>query len=122
MQGVAYFVYGEKLDTFDKTDLKLKEFIEVSMDSSDSISDVVTALPLIKLFPSKRHRNYVRVVNRIHGLGMYVIHSLAVPGLYNTGKEILDRRYEMIKDEIASGTVDETKAVGEFIILTLVSL
>lgn len=33
--------------------------------------------------------------------------------LFCAGKEILDRRYEMIKDDIARGTVDETKAVGE---------
>lgn len=64
-------MYGEKFDTFNMLDLKLKEFIETSRDMSDSISDVVTALPLIKLFPSKRHRNYMRVVNRIHGLGKW---------------------------------------------------
>lgn len=29
-----------------------------------------------------------------------------------TGKQILDRRYEELKDAISSGTVDETKAVG----------
>lgn len=32
---------------------------------------------------------------------------------YIIGKQILDRRYEQIKDDIARGDVDETKAVGK---------
>ena len=36
---------------------------------------------------------------------------------FDEGKKILDRRYNEIKDAISSGHVDETKPVGEIVII-----
>lgn len=33
----------------------------------------------------------------------------------HAGKQILAQRYDEVKDAISTGTVDETKAVGEYI-------
>lgn len=90
-------MYGEKIKIYSGADPIQKEFMEAGLDSLHSVPKIMMALPIYKLYPTKAARDYERVVRRLH----------------RAGKQLLDRRYEEIKDAISSGTVDETKPVGE---------
>lgn len=113
-------MYGEKVDIYSGNDPSQKEFLEAGLDYLRNMN-IALDLPLYRIYPTKAFRKYKEIVKRLHEAGefhVFIISFLTGTCIINyTGKQILNRRYEEIKDAISSGTVDETKAVGKLVFL-----
>ena len=111
--GVSYFVFNEKLDVYGSEN-QHKEFKELAIQFIENQTTVHLALPLYKIYPTKAYTDFLKVTRAVHQKGKCLyLHILKIFMIIIIGKEILKKRHEQIKDAIASGTVDETKAVGK---------
>ena len=69
LKGVSYFVYGEKINVYSGTDSIQQEFIDAGLSYIRSVSDIVYALPLYKLYPTKAYKDYEKGVRRMQRAG-----------------------------------------------------
>ena len=72
--GVSYFVYGEKIDIYSGADSIQQEFIDAGVNYIRSAAEIVYALPLYKLYPTKAYKDYEKSVRRMQRAGMANIH------------------------------------------------
>lgn len=67
--GVSYLVYGEKIDTFSTSDPEHHDFIEAATHFLQSFPAVMSGPILVKMFPSRRYRDYMKAAKKMHQLG-----------------------------------------------------
>ena len=72
LKGVSYFVYGEKIDIYSGADSIQQEFIDAGVNYIRSAADIVYALPLYKLYPTKAYKDYEKIVRRLQRAGMVI--------------------------------------------------
>ena len=91
--------------------------MELAVRFIENLSKIGLALPLYRIYPTKAYTDFVKVTRAVHQKGKCLYLDILIVTLkvfmIIIGKEILKKRHEVIKDAIASGTVDETKAVGK---------
>ena len=92
--------------------------MELAIQFIESILTIAFALPLYRIYPTKAYTDFLKLTRAVHQKGKCLyLHIIMVTVkifmITVIGKEILKKRHEQIKDAIASGTVDETKAVGK---------
>ena len=112
---MSFFVYNENIDIYTGSDPAQKEFMEAGVDYIQSIPMIMAALPIYRLYKDKTYKEYEKILRRVQKAGI-LSHTLILQAkntfVIITGREILNRRFEAIKESIASGTVDETKTLG----------
>ena len=112
-------MYGEKINVYSGADPFQQEFINAGLNYVRAVVNIVNALPFYKLYPTKAYKDYESTMRRMQMAGMacILISKYAILQLY-LGKQILQRQSEEIKEAVAAGIVDETKAVGGHFIIT----
>ena len=83
-------MYTEGDADFEEAKEAGESFVSCSMN-------MLMALPLYKIFPTKIYRTYVSNVSRMQKIG----------------RKILKKKYSDLKDVIEAGSIDESKVAGE---------
>ena len=96
LKGISYVVFNEDINVFSTEDPHVAAFIKASQNFVESLSAISAALPIFKIYPTKKYKFYVTSVQNMHEIG----------------RNLLKRHFDKVKAAIQVGSVDETVTVG----------
>ena len=96
LKGVTYVVFDEQIDVFSGRDARTEEFVKASLDFIESLGLIAGAIPVYKIFPTKRYKFYVTSQQNIRKLG----------------RNLIKHRFDKLSEACQQGTLGETSTVG----------
>ena len=96
LKGVSFVVFDEKFDVFSGRDARALEFVNASLNFIESLGLIASALPVYKIFPTKRYKFYVTSQQNIRKLG----------------RNLMKHRFDKLNEACQQGTLGETSTVG----------
>ena len=65
-------MYSEKIEVFSGSDSIQKDFVKDTLDYLHSLQQVMFALPLYRIFPTKPYREFTRALKKVHERGIHM--------------------------------------------------
>ena len=129
LKGVSFVVFGKQIDVFSGKDAKGSNFVKASQNFNEAHTVISTALPLYKIFPTKRYKFYINSVKNMRRLGRDLLkhhyNDSGTLGETSTvslleqwlleGKMTEEEAISQACDQIAAG-VDTTSNTGTFML------